>query len=41
MLTAAFMPAIEFMMFFSMRTAFRLLDRGCKFDRTKTKAKTI
>ena len=41
MLTAAFMPAIEFGMFLGMRLAFRFLDRGFTCTRDRTKAKTI
>jgi hypothetical protein len=41
MLTAAFMPAIEFCGFFGMRTAFRLLDSGFKCKKYATKKKTI
>ena len=39
MLTAAFMPAIEFFISYGMRTAFKFLDKGfsCKSDRTKSK----
>lgn len=41
MLTAAFMPAIEFGGFWGMRVAFRLLDRGFKCNKYITKKKTI
>lgn len=41
MLTAAFMPAVEFMIQLSMRTAFRILDSGFKCRKYSTKKKTI
>lgn len=41
MLTAAFMPAIEFCIGLSMRTAFRILDSGLRCKQYSTKKKTI
>jgi hypothetical protein len=41
MLTAAVFPIIEFCIAFGMKTAFKFLDRGCKFSGETTKKNTI
>jgi hypothetical protein len=41
MLINAFYPLIEVCYTFPMRYAFRILDSGCRKDRSRTKKKTI
>eukprot|EP00347_Sterkiella_histriomuscorum_P007945 403346963 len=41
MLVAAFFPIADFLIFYSLRTVLRCLDRGCSCNKDKTKCKSV